>query len=191
MKRCFVVIYGNGLCTLLEDEQVFACHNVPSPKSELVSIIDSKKSVEIARGSIMQELSNCPNCDQLFVKTAFRDVCDACFKEEEKQFEAVYTFIRKRENRTATMLQVVEGTGVPEKLIIKFIKKGRLQLSKFPGLTYPCEKCGTPIREGKLCTSCQTKLRSQIEQLKKEEERQQEMEKREKTVTYFTNEKKK
>ncbi len=146
-------------------------------------------SGEFTRGSIMPELSNCPNCDKLFVKNALRDVCDDCFKEEEKQFETVYTFIRKRENRTATMVQVVEGTGVSEKLIIKFIKKGRLQLSKFPGLTYPCEKCATPIREGKLCTSCQTKLRSQIDSLKKEQERLEEIEKRERTVTYFTNEK--
>ncbi|MET3697657.1 flagellar operon protein (TIGR03826 family) [Bacillus oleivorans] len=139
----------------------------------------------------MPELSNCPNCDKLFVKSAFRDVCDECFKEEEKQFETVYTFIRQRENRTATLVQVVEGTGVPEKQIIKFIKKGRLQLSKFPSLTYPCEKCSTPIREGKLCNNCQTKLRSQIEELKKEQERIEEKEKRERTVTYHTNEKRK
>lgn len=134
----------------------------------------------------MANLSNCPNCDKLFVLNAFRDVCDDCFKEEEKQFETVYGFIRKRENRTANLLEVVEGTGVPEKQILKFIKKGRIQLSRFPGLGYPCEKCGNPIKQGKLCDNCTNKLRSQLESLQKEEERQKEIELRERTRTYHT-----
>ncbi|GAA0318839.1 membrane protein [Bacillus carboniphilus] len=134
----------------------------------------------------MANLSNCPNCDKLFVLNAFRDVCDDCFKEEERQFETVYAFIRKRENRTATLAEVVDGTGVPEKQILKFIKKGRIQLSRFPSLGYPCEKCGTPIKQGKLCDNCTSTLRSQLENLQKEEERQKEIELRERTRTYHT-----
>lgn len=134
----------------------------------------------------MAELYNCPNCDRLFVKHAFRDVCDVCFKEEEKQFESVHSFIRKRENRTATMIEVVNATGVPEKLIMKFIKAGRLQVSQFPSLGYPCEKCGALIKKGKLCESCTEQLRSQIENLQREQERQLEAEQREKARTYHS-----
>ncbi|ANB61134.1 TIGR03826 family flagellar region protein [Anoxybacteroides amylolyticum] len=119
-------------------------------------------------------LDNCPKCGGLFVKSQFRDICEGCYREEEKQFEKVYHYIRKRENRMATIPQVVEGTGVEEDLIIKFIKSGRLQLANFPNLGYPCGRCGTIIREGKFCVKCMKDLNKQIEVLKQEEERKKE-----------------
>ncbi|MBA2874618.1 TIGR03826 family flagellar region protein [Thermaerobacillus caldiproteolyticus] len=114
-------------------------------------------------------LENCPNCGNLFVKSQFRDICESCYKEEEKQFEKVYQFLRKRENRMATMTQVVNGTGVKESLLIKFIRNGRLKLAPFPNLGYPCDRCGKMIREGKLCANCLKDLNQQIEKLQKEE----------------------
>jgi flagellar operon protein (TIGR03826 family) len=116
-------------------------------------------------------LENCPNCGTLFVKNKFRDVCENCYREEEKEFEKVYNFLRRRENRMATMAQVVDATGVKESLLIKFIKNGRLKLAQFPNLGYPCDRCGTLIREGRLCTNCSTDISKQLETLQKEEER--------------------
>ncbi|WP_368297467.1 TIGR03826 family flagellar region protein [Cytobacillus firmus] len=133
----------------------------------------------------MAELSNCPKCDAIYVKSQFRDVCQDCWKEEEKAYETVYQFIRKRENRTAKMLEVVDATGVKEELIIKFIKTGRLKLAHFPNLGYPCEKCGTSIREGKLCGSCAVELRKDLQLFTAEEERRKEAIQREKQGTYF------
>lgn len=133
----------------------------------------------------MAELLNCPNCGSIFVKTNLRDVCEACYKEEEKAFETVYQFIRKRENRTATMLQVVEATEVEEELIIKFIKTGRLKLTQFPNLGYPCAKCGKLIREARLCSDCSVELQSQIKEHENEEDRKREIKEREKG-TYYT-----
>jgi flagellar operon protein (TIGR03826 family) len=132
------------------------------------------------------ELSNCPKCNEIFVKNQFRDICQNCWKEEEKAYETVYQFIRKRENRTAKMLEVVETTGVEEELILKFIKSGRLKLAHFPNLGYPCEKCGTSIREGKICGSCADVLRKDLQQFTAEDERRNEMLKREKNATYFS-----
>ncbi|WP_108668999.1 TIGR03826 family flagellar region protein [Peribacillus acanthi] len=134
----------------------------------------------------MAELANCPKCDSIFLKSAFRDVCEACFKEEEKLFEKVYNFIRKKENRTATMMQVVEGTGVTEDLIVKFIKAGRLKLAQFPNLGYSCEKCGTTIRDGKLCGACATQLKSQLSTFEKEELRKRDIQERNLKATYYT-----
>lgn len=132
------------------------------------------------------ELTNCPSCDTLFVKNKFRDVCDACYKEEEKKFELVYQYIRKRENRTAMMSQVVEATGVDEDLIIKFIKSGKLRTSQFPNLGVPCEKCGKIIREGRMCDECSNSLRSELSHHEKQEARRREIGERDKKVTYFT-----
>ncbi|MGD6817064.1 TIGR03826 family flagellar region protein [Metabacillus sp. 84] len=123
----------------------------------------------------MNELANCPKCNALYVQTQFRTVCADCYKIEEKQFETVYSFLRKRENRKAKLEEVVEGTGVPEEMILKFIRLGRLQLSNFPNLGYPCDKCGGAIREGKICQSCTKDLHDQLGRLQREEEHQRQM----------------
>lgn len=131
----------------------------------------------------MSELSNCPNCNSVFVKTQFREVCQNCWKEEEKQFETVYQFIRKRENRAATIGQVEEQTGVEEELILKFIRSGRLQITHFPNLGYPCDKCGKIIRTGKLCETCAVELRKELQTHETEEARKQQLNRK---STYFT-----
>lgn len=136
-------------------------------------------------GNLMGELSNCPECGRLFVK-GMHEICEQCRKEEDKQFDIVYNFIRQKENRSSTIADVIEGTQVDEDLIYKFIRQGRLQLSKFPNLGYPCQKCGKQIREGKLCKSCATELKTNLEQFEKETERQKELDKKEKAQTYFS-----
>lgn len=133
----------------------------------------------------MAELMNCPNCGGLFVKTNLRDVCEKCYKQEQIAFETVYTFIRKKENRTATIVETSEGTGVDEELIIKFIKSGRLRLAQFPNLGYPCRKCRTIIREGNLCVDCTNELRNELSSFEKEQERIKELREREKR-TYLS-----
>ncbi|RYI27933.1 hypothetical protein EVU96_15885 [Bacillus infantis] len=134
----------------------------------------------------MAELANCPHCDKVFVKNQFRDICNDCWKEEELKYENVYQYIRKRENRTATMQQVVDATGIEEALILKFIRTGKLKLAQFPNLGYPCDKCGAYIREGKLCQKCATELRKDINTLHAEEERKKQMALRDKHGTYFS-----
>src|SRR5690606_39269557 len=100
----------------------------------------------------MGELANCPNCGALFVK-GVRTVCNNCFKEEEEMFNKVYAYVRKKENRMATVTEVSEATGVEEKIIMKFVKEHRLHTVQFPNLSYNCDRCGNPIQEGKLCLS--------------------------------------
>lgn len=131
----------------------------------------------------MAELGNCPQCGDIYVLNNIRDVCLNCYKQEEADFEKVYQFIRKKQNRTAQMEEVVEATGVEKTLIYKFIKKGRIKLAQFPNLGYPCAKCGTIIREGKLCQPCMTGIQTELNVIEKEEERKKELEKRN---TYFT-----
>lgn len=130
----------------------------------------------------MADLANCPKCGDIYVVNNLRDICPKCYKKEEEEYEKVYQFIRKKQNRTAPMEQVVANTGVEKSLIYKWIKKGRIKLSQFPNLGYPCAKCGTQIREGKLCTSCLSSLQGDIKNLEVEEERKRQA----KSSTYFT-----
>ena len=135
----------------------------------------------------MPDLVDCPSCGKIFVKNKFRDICESCYKEEEKMFDIVNKFIRKRENRAATIPQVLEGTGIEEDLLLKFIKKGRLSLTHFPNLGYPCEKCGKIIRTGKLCQTCSEAFRKELNLYDKEVERLQELKEKEKKATYLAN----
>ncbi|MCP3740167.1 TIGR03826 family flagellar region protein [Rossellomorea sp. BNER] len=111
----------------------------------------------------MGELLNCPACNKIFIKNQFRDVCDQCYKEEEKMYEAVYQFLRKRENRAATIKRVVEVTGVDEQLIHKWVKKRRLQPAHFPNMGYPCDTCGKIINKGKICDDCTSGLKQDLQ----------------------------
>jgi flagellar operon protein (TIGR03826 family) len=134
----------------------------------------------------MAELINCPDCDRLFVKISIRAICEVCYKKEETAFDKVYRFIRKRENRLATIIDVINATGVEEKLIYKFIKTGRIRATQFPNFGYPCQKCGALIKDGKLCTDCKNDLTKQLAQFEKSEHLEQELKEREKGATYYS-----
>ncbi|WP_261131796.1 TIGR03826 family flagellar region protein [Bacillus sp. Marseille-Q3570] len=109
----------------------------------------------------MAELANCPQCGRIFAKS-FRQVCDACYKEEEKMFELVYKFIRKKANREASLWEVHEATGVPEKTIIRFVKEGRIRAHQLPNLAYPCERCGKNIQDGRICGDCNDRMKKDL-----------------------------
>ncbi len=117
----------------------------------------------------MSELGNCERCGIVFAKT-IRDICRDCYQEEEEAFQTVYRFLTKRKNREATMAEIVAATEVEEDLIIKFMKEHRLRATQFPKLSYPCEKCGVGIVEGKLCYNCTDSIKTQLkhhDQMKK------------------------
>lgn len=134
----------------------------------------------------MPDLVNCANCGKIMVANQFRDICQDCYKEEENQFNIVYKYMRKRENRAATKQQVVEATSVSEELLLKFIKNGRIQVKQFPNLGYPCDKCGTIIQTGKLCANCAAELKKEIALYEKEEQRKEELHKLENQRTYLS-----
>lgn len=115
----------------------------------------------------MGELANCIRCDAVFVKT-IRDICRDCYQQEERHFETVYSFLKQKENREATLYEIVEATEVPENTIIKFIKEKRLRTSQFPKLAYPCMRCDASITFGKLCTSCAEDMKKELDRYEKE-----------------------
>lgn len=135
----------------------------------------------------MNQLANCPQCNQLFLKTTIQTVCNNCFEEEERSFDIVYKFLRKQSNRQSTIAEIVDATEVDEELILKFIRLKRLQISQFPNINYPCERCGKPIRKNKLCSQCEQDIHSQISQMNQEDERKREIESRKKDTYYAIN----
>ncbi len=135
----------------------------------------------------MGELANCARCDKVFVKTT-RSICSDCVKEDEKQFQIVYDFLKKRENRRATIPEIVEATGVNEDVILQFVKDKRLRSTQFPNLSYPCERCGEPIARGKICVNCTDEISSDLRHQQEVEQvkRRNEQEEKQKAQTYYT-----
>lgn len=122
----------------------------------------------------MAELANCTNCGRLFVKVASR-LCPECLKEQDRQFDVVYHYITRQENRTATVPQVHEATGVETDLIYQWVREGRLVPAMFPNIGYPCRSCGSIIKEGVLCHNCRSRLEKEIGQENIRQKKQDEM----------------
>lgn len=118
----------------------------------------------------MGEVRNCPKCNTLFNYNGIREICGKCYTAEEDMYEVVYRFLRKRENRAATVERIVEVTGVEEGLLHLWVRKGRLQPALFPNLGYPCDSCGKLTTTGKLCASCQKELKSELQKVEAAEE---------------------
>ncbi|PIC62960.1 hypothetical protein CSV79_14475 [Sporosarcina sp. P13] len=110
----------------------------------------------------MAEIRICPTCGNIFSFTGFRDICTTCTADEEKKYEEVYHFLRKRENRAANIERIVEVTGVTESLLHEWVRKGRLQTTIFPNLGYPCDKCGALTTTGKLCDTCTEEIKHEL-----------------------------
>ena len=131
------------------------------------------------------QLANCPKCGKLFTKTDLRSVCDPCFREQEKMFDTVYRYIRKKENRQASMSQIIEETEVDETLLIRLVQQGRLHVGSLPNFGYPCERCNKPIKAGKICDACQGELKTGVAQHDKQQE-QKRKEEESKKLKFFT-----
>ncbi|WP_068777445.1 flagellar protein [Paenibacillus sp. FJAT-26967] len=110
-------------------------------------------------------VQNCPRCGKLFVKS-FAESCPACVKETEAQYTACVEFLRN--NRKSDLQELHEGTEVPMRQIIRFIREGRISIADSPNVTYPCEVCGSPIREHTMCDSCRQRLVKDVNQVLEE-----------------------
>ncbi|WP_435172231.1 TIGR03826 family flagellar region protein [Paenibacillus glycanilyticus] len=113
-------------------------------------------------------VENCPRCGKIFAKN-FRDVCPACIREIDKEYELCSTYLR--EQKGAVITELHEATGVSIKQITKFIKEGRISLLNAPNLMYPCEVCGTLIRENNICGNCRARLIKDTQHMYEDEAR--------------------
>lgn len=103
------------------------------------------------------DLRNCPECGKLFAYDGQSKLCPVCRDKEENKFKIVKDYLWDHPN--ATIEQVHEDTEVERELIIKFVKDRRLISEGLElDLVLECERCGTPITEGRFCNKCQQEL---------------------------------
>lgn len=121
--------------------------------------------------------ANCPRCGRLFMKN-IKDVCPSCIKEIEKQYERCLKYLR--ENRDCTIQELSDETEVPSRQIVKFIREGRISIVNAPNMSYPCESCGTLIRENTICDNCRSRLSKDYRNLSEDEKRREVLKQQEK-----------
>ncbi len=108
------------------------------------------------------EVRNCPRCGKIFTFIT-SPICSNCEKEEENIFQTVRAYIE--ENPDAKMSKVSEETGVSVQKIIRYIKDGRLEVSKGISGEIVCENCGCPIKTGRYCEPCLVLVNRQVKEL--------------------------
>jgi hypothetical protein len=67
-----------------------------------------------------------------------------------------------RDNKGINIQQLSDETEVSIKQITRWVKEGRISLLNAPNMSYPCESCGTLIREGHICDSCRNRLSREV-----------------------------
>ncbi len=110
-------------------------------------------------------LDNCPRCGRLYVKNIM-DLCQPCIKELEHEYETCVNYLR--EFRGTTIQELSDATEISIKEITRFIREGRISIANAPNMMYPCEVCGTLIRDGHMCDNCRNRLRKDLTSLTRE-----------------------
>jgi flagellar operon protein (TIGR03826 family) len=100
-------------------------------------------------------IANCKECGALF-NQILHNICPACVQEEQKRFEIVQKYLK--ENRYATIVDIVRHTQILIEEVTIMIERGKLMLVDFPNLSIECKGCGLPTQEGVYCNECKNDL---------------------------------
>ena len=102
-------------------------------------------------------LSNCPECGKVYLENPAK-LCPECYEKEEQAADKVAEYLR--DHPKSHINEVHEATGVSHKVILRMIRKGRV-MGEFD-VHYPCETCGAPITEGRVCNGCSKNILEQL-----------------------------
>lgn len=107
------------------------------------------------------KMKNCPKCGRIFVPlNPTQKYCADCMEKERQLENELSRYVR--DHPKIKIDELIEATGAPEKVVRKMIREGRfIQLGV--QMTYPCERCGAPITQGKLCPKCAAALQKDLQ----------------------------
>lgn len=100
------------------------------------------------------KLKNCPYCQKLY-RDMGQGYCAACAEKIREMEKKALEYVEQHPNVSTS--EIVEATGVPEKIIISMIQNGQF-LDSGSSVSYPCSMCGRPISIGFYCMSCKEKM---------------------------------
>jgi len=103
------------------------------------------------------DMQSCKECGRIFTATRPGAICPTC---KEKEYEALTLVTQSlRDEPGQSVEELSEDTGVDEKLILKFIREGKIASDAITD-TVPCGRCGQPAKSlaVRLCTKCLAEL---------------------------------
>ena len=111
------------------------------------------------------ELLTCVLCGRLF-ESYNKKICPKCTEKEEEYYQLVKKTIR--ENPSMTFKTIIEETGVPERLMRRWLQDGRLEVNSKESFGLKCERCNKEILQGKYCVDCRQFMQNGLNDLMKE-----------------------
>ncbi|MBE5934969.1 MAG: hypothetical protein E7262_04175 [Lachnospiraceae bacterium] len=116
------------------------------------------------------ELVACVLCGSLF-QTYDKKICPRCAQKEEEYYQIVKKTIR--ENPGKRFKDIVEETGVPERLMRRWLQNGRLEINTKESFGLRCERCNKEILQGRYCVDCRQIMQNGLNDLMKESKKLQ------------------
>ncbi|WP_222708549.1 hypothetical protein [Paenibacillus sp. N3.4] len=93
-----------------------------------------------------------------------RNQCSDCSRSLDGLLTNCHEFLRKNHRSTSEQLSSV--TGVPLEQLYGWMREGKLLMTDYPNLSYPCAACSRSIRKQKFCTDCLFRINKEINELK-------------------------
>ena len=108
----------------------------------------------------MGNMKYCKSCGKLF--DGFREICTACIRKDEDFFVKIKRFVDVNPNTTVS--EISDMLSIDEDVIVEMIRDGRLKLAEHR-VSLTCQKCGAPIKGGRMCDKCIIDLKTVSESL--------------------------
>jgi hypothetical protein len=134
----------------------FSSDNEPVPEPEPIK--------ETPKESV-REVNNCMICNYT-LRSRSDLICHFCIRNEDLLFRLVRNYVY--DNPKCTMIEAALCTGVPTRIITKFLREERLEITDETADFLLCMKCKKPIKSGKLCDPCKKSVSDFTLQIKKE-----------------------
>jgi len=103
-------------------------------------------------------VKQCRQCGRLF-QSRGSSMCPVCAEEMDGNFVIVKEYLY--DHPDANLSDTARETGVPEKIVLEFLREGRLSVD-VAGTMLECEECGAPITNGRFCLKCQGRLEKML-----------------------------
>lgn len=99
----------------------------------------------------LNALRNCKKCNRLFSSVDGNSLCSRCNDDIDDEFTRVREYIY--DNPSSSVKDVSIATGVEADAILKWIREGKIVLSKGSSIAF-CDRCGEPTDGGRFCAKC-------------------------------------
>ena len=106
----------------------------------------------------------CDDCDgKVYYRGCGEFECESCGRLQYDYFGKVKKYLEEHGPTPSGIIS--QKTGVPQDVIGRFLKKGRVEIPEGSNIYIKCEKCGCNIKYGRFCPKCALELASGVKKV--------------------------